>query len=80
MEEVFPENSGVAHQPLLDRMIEAGRVESIQHNKGQKKPGCSHQFQMFHQGAESIAQELIVNHFAHGWSIVDCRLYLEDGQ
>ena len=79
MEEVFPKNSEVAHQPLLDHMIEAGRVENIQHNKGQKKPGWLHQFQMFHRDVKSIAQELKVNQFVHGWNTVDCELDLEDG-
>jgi hypothetical protein len=47
-------------------MNEVGRVENIQHNKDQKKPGWFHQFQMFHQGVESIAQVMKVNQSVHG--------------
>ena len=79
MEEVFPKNSGVAHQPLLDHRIEVGKVGNIQHNKDQRKSGWFHQLQMFHQGVESIAQEQKVNRFALEWSIFDYGLDLEDG-
>jgi hypothetical protein len=53
----FPRSIEIGHLLLWDHMIGGGRAESIQNNEDLKNAELSHQFEMCHQGEESIFQE-----------------------